>query len=384
MSYLGYFRPDGSIGIRNHVGILSTVTCANDVTRRVHWQVQGTAAFTHSKGCGQTPPDLDIATRTLISLGKNPNLAGVVLVSLGCEGLSVDRVVQGIAESGKPVDKVVIQEYGAVEAVSRGCHIARSMVGDATRAKREEAPNSELRVGVKCGASDAISGLAANPAMGEACDMFIDEGGSCVFGETTELMGAEHILARRAATPEIAKKIYEIVERQEKRVLATGVDMRGGQPSPGNMEGGLTTIEEKSLGAISKGGTRPINGVCEYGEAPIGKGLFIVDSPGLESNVLTALAAAGCHVTLFSTGLGVPHSFPFMPVIKITANPETSRRLDQHIDLLVEVNRGSQGIHQAAHSIHSMVEDVASGKMTKAEIMGYYTDTDIWMVGPII
>ena len=148
--------------------------------------------------------------------------------------------------------------------------------------------------------------------------------------------------------------------------------------------GGLTTIEEKSLGAISKGGTRPVNGVHEYGERPDGKGLFIIDSPGLESNVLTAFAAAGCHVTLFSTGLGVPHSFPFMPVIKITGNPETSRRLEEHIDVLVDVTRGSQGIREAARSIRSLVEEVASGRMTKAETMGYCTDTDIWMTGPII
>ncbi len=383
MSFLGYRRPDGLVGARNYVGVFSTVVCANDVTYRIAQQVQGAAAYTHSKGCAQMPPDLRRVERTLVSLGLNPNLAAVVLVSLGCEGVNPDAVAEGIARSGKPVEKVVVQRAGAVEAIARGAHAARKLAEDASRLRREEFTNSELRVGVKCGASDTTSGLASNPAIGAAFDVFIDEGASCVFGETTEFMGAEHILARRAATPEVARRVYEIVERLEKQVLATGVDMRGGQPTRGNIEGGISTIEEKSLGAISKSGSRPIRGVCEYGEAPQGKGLFIVDSPGMEPAAFTAFAAAGCQVALFSTGLGAPHGFPFVPIIKVTSNPDTFRRLEEHIDVYVDILKGS-GIADGGNAIHREVEMVASGKTTKAEAMGYVTSTDIWTLGPVI
>ena len=384
MKFQGYRRKDGQVGVRNYVGILSTVICSNDVTSRIASQVRETVAYTHAQGCGQTPPDLQRVTRTLISLGRNPNLAGVVLVSLGCEGVDADEVIEGIEQSGKPVNKVVIQKAGAVEAVARGCELARQMVSDASRVRREEFPTSEIRLGVKCGASDTTSGLASNPAIGATFDMLIDEGATCVFGETTELMGAEHILARRGATPQVGERIYEIVERLEKRVMAMGVDMRGGQPTRGNIEGGISTIEEKSLGAIVKGGTRPIQGVCEYGEIPQGKGLFVVDSPGMEPSAFTAIAAAGCQVALFSTGLGALHGFPFVPIIKVTANPDTWQRLEEHIDVYVDLIRGSKGLHGAAKAIYGEVLDVASGKMTKAEVMGYITSTDIWTIGPVI
>jgi len=384
MTFLGYLRPDGSAGVRNHVGIISTVVCANDITSRIASQIEGAVAFIHSQGCCQTPPDLQRVTRTLISLGSNPNLASVLLVSLGCEGVVADDVAAGIAKTGKPVEKIVIQKDGAVEAVARGSHIARQMVSDASIIGRQEFPNSALRVGVKCGASDTTSGLASNPAMGMAFDKFIDDGASCIFGETTEFMGAEHILARRAATPGVAQRIYEIVERLEKRVIAMGVDMRGGQPTRGNIEGGITTIEEKSLGAIVKSGTRTIQGVYEYGEMPEGKGLFIVDSPGMEPCAFTAIAAAGCQVALFSTGLGALHGFPFVPIIKVTANSETRRRLEQHVDVYVNLDKEGEGINDGAESIYRHVLEVASGKMTKAEIMGYVTSTDIWTIGPVI
>jgi altronate dehydratase large subunit len=384
MSFLGFVRPDGSVGTRNHVGILSTVVCSNDVTTRIAGEVRGSVAYTHAHGCAQTPPDLERVTRTLVSLGRNPNLAGVLLVSLGCEGVDADEVLEGIAKSGRPVEKVVIQKAGAVEAVARGCHLARRMVSDASKLHREEYPNSEIRLGVKCGASDTTSGLASNPAIGAAFDMFIDEGASCVFGETTELMGAEHILARRASSPQVGKRIYEIVERLEGRVIAMGVDMRGGQPTRGNIEGGITTIEEKSLGAIAKGGSRAIRGVYEYGEVPEGKGLFIVDSPGMEPPAFTGIAAAGCQVALFSTGLGALHGFPFVPIIKVTANPDTFRRLEEHMDVYVDIHKSSSGIGEAAEAIYREVLEVASGKKTKAEIMGYVSATDIWTIGPII
>jgi altronate dehydratase large subunit len=256
------------------------------------------------------------------------------------------------------------------------------MIKDAAKQKREEFPDSELRLGVKCGASDTTSGLTSNPAIGLACDTLIDNGGSCIFGETTEIIGAEHIMARRAATPEVAQQILDAVDRVEKRVVAMGVDMRGGQPSQGNIAGGLSTIEEKSLGAIVKAGTKPVNAVYEYGDRPEGKGLFMVDSPGREPEILTALAASGAQVIVFSTGLGAPQGFPLVPVIKITGNPKTYQNLSDNLDLFVEL--GAEGITRLGAELYREILAVASGKKTKAETLGYGNFPNIFTVGPVI
>lgn len=386
MSFLGYRRQNGSVGARNYIGIISIVGCANDVTWWVSQQVKGSVPFIHGQGCAQTQPDLDIVTRTLISLGWNPNLAGVLLVSLGCESVSADKIAAGIAESDKPVEKIVIQKVGGVTAaVAQGSLLAQTMAVEASRMKREEFPDSELVLGVKCGASDTTSGLLSNPATGAACDLLIDNGGTCIFGETTEFMGAEHILTRRAATPRVANKITDIVVGMERRVTAMGFDMRGGQPTAGNIAGGLTTIEEKSLGAIAKAGTKTITEVYEYGERPQGKGLFIVDSPGRELEFLTALAAAGAQVIIFSTGLGAPQGFPFTPVITVTGNPITYERLPAHVDVFVELTEeAGAGIAQAGKALYQEALAVASGKQTRAETIGYGNFPNIFTIGPVI
>lgn len=384
MSFLGYRRRDGSVGVRNYIGIISTVSCANDVAWWISQEVNGCVPFIHGQGCCQTQPDLDQVTRTLISLGWNPNLAGVLIVSLGCEGVLADQIAAGIAKSDKPVEMVVIQKIGGAKAsVAQGSSLAQAMVAKASKLRREEFADSELVLGVKCGASDTTSGLAANPAVGAACDLLIDNGGTCIFGETTEFIGAEHILARRAATHQVAEKIMNIVSRMEKRVIAMGVDMRGGQPTTGNIAGGLTTIEEKSLGAIVKGGSRPIQEVYEYGERPQGKGLFIIDTPGREPEFLTALAAAGAQVIFFTTGLGAPQGFPFIPVIKVTANPAIYEQLSDHMDILIDLTVQT-GFAEAGRALYQEVIQVASGKQTKAEVLNYGNFPNIFTIGPII
>ena len=384
MSFLGYRRQDGSVGSRNHIGIISTVSCANDVVWWISQQVNGCVPFVHSQGCCQTQPDLDQVTRTLISLGWNPNLAGVLVVSLGCEAVLADQIAAGIANSGKPVEMIVIQKIGGAKpAVAQGSSLAQVMVARASKLKREEFADSELVLGVKCGASDTTSGLASNPTAGVACDLLIDNGGTCIFGETTEFIGAEHILARRAATPQVAEKIMNIVSRMEKRATAMGFDMRGGQPTTGNIAGGLTTIEEKSLGAIVKGGSRPIQEVYEYGERPQARGLFIVDTPGREPEFLTALGAAGAQVIVFTTGLGAPQGFPFIPVIKVTANPLTYERLPDHLDILIDLAEPT-GFAEAGRTLYQEVIEVASGKQTKAEILNYGNFPNIFTIGPTI
>jgi len=384
VSFFGYRRQNGSVGTRNYIGVISTVGCANDVTWWISQQVKDCAPFLHGQGCAQTQPDLEQVTRTLISLGWNPNLAAVLVVSLGCESVLVDKIAEGIARAGKPVEKVVVQKLGgATSAVNQGVKVTQAMAIEASRIKREEFPDSELVLGVKCGASDTTSGLVSNPAAGACCDLLIDNGGTCIFGETTEFMGAEHILARRAATPEVAQKIRDIVARMEKRAMAMGFDMRGGQPTTGNIAGGLTTIEEKSLGAIVKGGTKPIKAVYEYGERPQGKGLFIVDTPGREPEFLTAPAAAGAQVIIFTTGLGAPQGFPFVPVIKVTGNPNTYRCLPEHLDVFVELGDDADVI-QAGQALYQEVLAVASGKKTKAEVIDYGNFPNIFTIGPVI
>lgn len=384
MSFQGYRRQNGSVGTRNYVGIISTVSCANDVTWWISQEVKGSVPFVHGQGCAQTRPDLDQVTRTLISLGWNPNLAGVLIVSLGCESVLADQIAAGIAKSGKPVEMVVIQKIGGAKAaVARGSSLAQAMVAKTSTLRREEFADSELVLGVKCGASDTTSGLAANPAAGATCDLLIDNGGTCIFGETTEFIGAEHILVRRAATHQVAEKIMNVVARTEKRAIAMGFDMRGGQPTTGNIAGGLTTIEEKSLGAIVKGGSRPIQEVYEYGKRPQGKGLFIVDTPGREPEFLTALAAAGAQVIVFTTGLGAPQGFPFIPVIKVTANPATYERLPDHLDMLVNLT-GHTDFAETGRTLYQEVVEVASGKQTKAEILNYGNFPNIFTIGPVI
>jgi len=382
MSFLGYRRQGGSVGTRNYIGIISTVTCANDVAWLISQQVTGCAPFLHGQGCGQTQPDIDQVTRTLISLGWNPNLAGVLLVSLGCESVLVDKVAEGIAESGKPVGKIVIQKLGgAIAALTQGSRFAQAMVADASKIKREEFSDSELVLGVKCCASDSTSGLISNPVTGTVCDLLIENGGTCIFGETPHFIGAEHILARRAATPQVANKIMSMVARMERGAVAMGSDMRGSA----HAAGGLTTIEEKSLGAIVKAGTKPIQEAYEYGERPQGRGLFIVDAPGRWPELITALGAAGAQVVIVTTGLGAPNGFPFVPVIKVTGNPITYERLTDHLDVFVELmGKAGFGIAQTGRTLYQEVLAVASGKQTKAEILNCGKFSNIFTIGPLI
>ncbi len=382
MSFSGYVRGDGSVGVRNYVGIISTVACANDVARWIADRVPGTVAFTHQQGCGNPGPDMALVYRTLIGLGSNPNLGAVLLVSLGCEG-PAEHLQQGIARSGKRVEKVVVQQIGgASNAFNEGCRLAREMVAEISSLQREEVDESRLVIGVKCGASDTTQGIAANPAVGAMCDLVVKAGGTCFFGETPEMLGTEHILARRAASDQVGKRICQIVEDVEKRAAILGVDIRGANPSRGNIAGGLTTIEEKSLGAIVKGGTSTIQGVLAQGEYAQGKGLYVLDSPGQEPKAVTALAASGAQIIMFATGIGAPQGFPFVPVIKVTANPRTAEHLSEHIDCFVDIF-GDARVEDLGRQIHQDMLAVASGRLSKAETLNYGAYPDIWTTGSV-
>jgi altronate dehydratase large subunit len=385
-AFMGYRRPNGSVGTRNYVGILSTVVCANEVADGISRQVQGTASFMHQQGCCQTPIDIRRVNDALSGLGANPNLAAVLLVSLGCESTAAEEVASRISAAGKRVETIVIQEIGgAARSIAEGVLVAQGMVQEASRWTRVPCGLEDLVLGLKCGSSDTTSGLAPNPALGIASDRVVEGGGTSVLGEVTEFIGAEHLLAKHAQNPEIGQQILDLVHRMEERAKSVGADIRGGQPTGGNIKGGLTTIEEKSLGAIAKAGTALVRAVYEYGVAPAVKGLVVMDSPGREPEILTGLAAAGCNVIAFTTGRGAPQGFPFVPVIKITGNRRTWEKLRDHMDVDVSpVMEGAETLPDAGKRIFEEILEVASGKLTKAEISGYTKAMDIYMVGPVI
>jgi len=386
MEFKGYRRPDGRVGTRNYVGVLSTVVCANEVAERIAREVRGATAFLHHQGCGQMPTDIARVSQTLIGLGQNPNLASVLLVSLGCESVVVEEVAQAIAATGKRVEQLVIQEEGgAARSVAKGELLAQELVMEASVFSPDLCPVSDLVLGLKCGSSDTTQGLFATPVVGIASDLVVAAGGTSILGEITEFIGAEHILARHARTEAVGAQILALVHRMEARAKAVGCDMRGGQPTGGNIKGGLSTIEEKSLGAIAKAGVSPIEAVYEYGERPQVKGLVVMDSPGREPEILTGLAAAGCTLIAFATGRGAPQGFPFVPVVKLTGNPVTWQKLRDHMDVYVgTIMEGTETLPAAGRRLFAECLGFASGRLTKAEISGYTNSMDIYVTGPVI
>ncbi|WP_102342049.1 UxaA family hydrolase [Galactobacillus timonensis] len=387
MKWYGYRRPDGSVGSRNYVAIIPSVTCANDVANAIAHEVQGTVVYLHHQGCCQLPPDLDRVTETLISLGKSPNVGAVLIVSLGCEGTDHERMYKELKATGKPVEIIHIQELGGVsKAIQAGTDLARKLVIEISGLQRTEADMSEIVMAIKCGASDTTSGMASNCVIGYVADHLVDLGATVIFGETTEFLGGEHLLARRAVNKEVADKIYEIVNNMETRAKSVGCDMRRGQPTPGNIAGGLSSIEEKSLGAIVKSGTRPIQGVLEYPEhVTTQKGLWIKDTPGREPEILTGMAATGAQFMCFSTGRGAPQGFPSMPVIKICGNPNTYERMQNDMDLNAGlIITGEKTIEQVGEEAIAKLIRVLNGEMTKNEAIQYFSAIDIHCLGPVI
>lgn len=386
MDFWGYLRKDGSVGSRNYVAVIPAVVCVNEVVDAIVRQTQMTRGILHHQGCCQLPPDLVLVTDALIGIGKNPNVGAVLLVSLGCEGVDSGRVMKEIASSGKPVERIVLQELGGtVKTIEKGVSIAQKMVQGISFQRREEVPLSKFTMGIKCGGSDATSGLASNPVIGYVADKVIDNGGTVLFGETTEFIGAEHILKRRAVSEEVAHRITEIVNRMENRAKSMGVDMRSGQPTPGNIEGGISSIEEKSLGAIVKSGTKPIQGVLEYTESPRGPGLWVKDCPGREIEVLTAMAIGGSQAILFSTGRGAPQGFPIVPVLKICGNPHMYAKLEGDMDINAgAIITGEKSLEQVGEETLQALLEALSGRITKGEAINYVTSMDIYVLGPVI
>ena len=374
-AFLGYPRADGRVGVRNHVLVVPTVICAAVVAERIAAAIApvGTA-LPHLAGCGQLGPDLSVTHDTLAAYTRHPNVGAVIVVALGCEQVVAQYLADTARQAGKPAHIVSIQgEGGTVRATARGIEIARELAEVVGRVERAWCPASALVLSVKCGGSDYTSGLASNPVVGLLADRLVDLGGSVVLGEIAEIMGAEHLLAERASTPATAEHLLRIVSRVEAEAMALGLDIRGTQPSPGNIRGGLTTIEEKSLGATHKAGERTtLTDVVAY-SAPITKpGLTVMDTPGLDVESVTGMVGGGAQIVVFTTGLGTPTGNPVAPVIKITGNARTAQTMADNTDLDVSgVITDTESFEQAAERLFNEVIDVSSGRPTACERLGH-------------
>lgn len=316
--------------------------------------------------------DKKIHARTLTNIAGNPNIAATLVIGLGCEPFSAEEAVAEIEKFGKPVRYLNIQEVGGtLKTYQRGIEIAQQLTKDARKLTRRKAAVSDLVIGVECGGSDAASGLTANAALGRAVDRIVDGGGTAIIGETDEFIGAEMIVANNASGDHVRKEFLKVVGRFEAHVRMYGIDLSTGQPTRGNIEAGLTTIEEKSLGCIRKIGSRPIVEVLEYAEVPSLKGPVFMDTPGFDVTSITGLAAGGCQVIVFTTGLGTPVGIAMVPVIKVASNTITYRKMKDNIDINAgTIIDGIETVEQVAERIYRMILRVCNGYKTKAEILG--------------
>jgi altronate dehydratase large subunit len=376
LKFKGFLRPDGQVGVRNHIGIIPSVFCANRVAKVIADQVESAVCLSHPVGCSQVGEDLEITARTLIAMGNHPNLAAVLIVGLGCERFTPDEFFKGLQASQKPVEKIVIQEEGdSLRTIEKGVRIAKQWSEKFSNQEKTNCDLKDLIVAVKCGGTDATSGIAANPAVGVMSDLIVKQGGTILFSEVTELLGAENILAERAVNQKVADQIIQIIAETEEKLRKIGSDKRfshrGALISTGNFDGGVSSVVEKALGGIYKSGTMPISGVVEYAEKPAkAGGVYLMDSPGHDGEVVTGFVGAGAQVVVFTTGRGTPTGFPFVPVIKVTGNSFTYNKMEEHID----INTGTiisenVGIQTKGQEMFEFMIAVSSGQKTKAEIL---------------
>ncbi|CCU78946.1 Altronate hydrolase [Halanaerobium saccharolyticum subsp. saccharolyticum DSM 6643] len=377
MKFMGYKREDGSAGVRNFLVVIPSVFCANKVAEQIAANIEDAVSLTHSVGCSQVGEDLEQTARTLKNLATHPNVGGVLIVGLGCERFTPQEFYDAVKESGKPVEKVVIQEEGdSLKAVTVGTEKLYELNEVVNSYQREEIDVSELTIGLECGGTDATSGIAANPAIGKTSDILISKGGSSVFSETTELLGAEHILRRRCVDDEVAEKMLNSVERTEGELArATASEKykhRSALISTGNFDGGVSTVVEKALGNIHKTGTAPVTGAVKYAEKMQAKGLNFMDTPGQDGESTTGLVTGGAQIVLFTTGRGTPTGFPIAPVIKITGNDDTFQKMKFNLDINAgKVILGEEDIDSMGKIIFEYMLEVASGKKIKAEVLGH-------------
>ncbi len=367
-SFLGYRRPVGAAGVRNWVAVISIMDNCNPATRAICNAVDGTVPVTTLFVRGQYGHDLEVSLNTLAGMGRNPNIAAVLLV--GLEEGTTEEVARRIRPSGKPVESVTLQPNGTINVIAEGTRKALKLALDASRLRREPCPMSDLLIGVECGGSDTTSGLTCNPTIGAMADRLIDDGGSVIISETSEFFGAEHLFAQRAVNAEVAAAFTDAVLRLEQEAISRGMDIRGTNPTPDNIRGGLSTIEEKALGAMAKAGTRPLSGVLTYGEAPRNKGLYFMDAPAPAVENLTAFAAAGCQLIFFGTGVGNPIGNMVSPTVKVCGNVNTLRTMADNIDFdASEILERGANAAALGERLYGFAIDIASGTRTTSELL---------------
>ena len=372
--FWGYRRSEGRPGIRNHILILPTCVCASESCRIVASQIRGAVNIVFNTGCSDVQANTDMSQKILTGFACHPNIYGVVIIGLGCETVPHKQLKEKIGRlTKKPVVSFGIQEEGGtLKTIEKAVRAAREMAGQAAMQQKELFDASELYIGIECGGSDATSGIASNPTVGEMSDLLVDMGATTVMSESIEWIGGEHILAKRAATPAIHSQIIEVCRAYEAHLSAAGQDCRAGQPTPGNKAGGLSTLEEKSLGCIRKGGTRPIQEVLQQAVMPSKRGAVVMDTAGFDIASVTSMVASGCQAIVFTTGRGTPTGNAIAPVIKVTANERTFHMMEDNMDVnLSAVLRGEKTIHQMGSELIGFVAEVASGRMTKAEAFGF-------------
>lgn len=374
LQFWGYRRAEGRPGIRNHVLILPGCACGSETARIVASQVRGAVNIVFNTGCSDVAANTAMSQKVLTGFACNPNVYGVVIIGLGCETVGHKQLREKIqAMTSKPVVSFGIQEEGGtLKTIEKAVRAAREMAARAGMQQKELFDISELFLGIECGGSDATSGIAANPAVGELSDLLVDYGATSMMSESIEWIGAEHVVAKRAATPKIHNEIIEVCRAYEEHLKAAGQDCRAGQPTPGNKAGGLSTLDEKSLGCIRKGGVRPIREVLEQAARPTQHGAIVMDTAGYDISSVTSMVAGGCQVVIFTTGRGTPTGNAIVPVVKVTANERTYRCMEDNMDVdLSPIVRGEKTAEEMGEELLQEIAAIADGKLTKAEAYGF-------------
>ena len=366
----GYRRANGSVGIRNHVAVLPVDDLSNAAAEGVASLVPGTLALPHAFGRLQFGDDLELTFRTLIGIGSNPNVAAVVVI--GIEPNWTARVVEGIAKTGKPVEGFSIEGSGDLKIIERVSRVAKMFLQDASESAREEVSRSDILLTTKDGESDTTTGLGSCRITAYLSDRWVADGGTMIFGETSELTGGEHLLAERCVSDDVRARFQGFYDDYIDMIESSGANLLGSQPTQGNIAGGLSTIEEKALGNIVKTGTAPIVGALAPAEAPTVKGLHFMDTSSAAAECVTLMAAGGGVLNLFPTGQGNVIGNPVQPVLKLTANPKTAATMPDHID--VDCSRmltAGQSVEEAGEGLIDLVERTINGRLTAAEALGH-------------
>jgi altronate hydrolase len=399
-TFRGIVRPDGRVATRNYIGILSTVNCSATVAKYVaeHFKgaaleafgnVDGVVALTHSSGCGMDSAGegIDVLRRTLAGYARHANFAGVLIIGLGCEANQMDALffTQGLAEGANLRAMTIQDKGGTAKAVAEGIAIVKEMLPAANQARREAVPAGHITIGLQCGGSDGYSGITANPALGAAVDLLVRHGGTAILSETPEIYGAEHLLTRRAVSAEVGRKIVERIHWWEEYTARNHGEMNN-NPSPGNKAGGLTTILEKSLGAVAKGGTTGLMGVYQYAEPVTAKGFVFMDTPGYDPVSATGQVAGGANIICFTTGRGSVYGCKPAPSLKLATNTPLYERMADDMDINCgAILDGSLGVQEAGRKIFELVLATASGQPSRSEAHGFGADEFVpWQLGAVM